>query len=184
MPDASGDRSKYFPGIEKKHGGPISLWIDRLHELGDAKYPDQIKFLRENHGFSQTHANALVMHVRGSLTSKKFASPDEFLSALDPEVKKTVQSIFAAITKKNADLELVIAWNQPMLRLGSGYVFGLSVAKNHISLSPFSSDILLLFARQLKEYEVKKNTFQVPLNWKVDVSLLQSMAKARIAELE
>lgn len=184
MPDASGDRSKYFPAIEKKHGGPISLWIERLQDLGDAKYPDQIAFLRENHGFSQTHANALVMHVRGSLTSKRFATPDEFLKTLDPAVKKIAQSIFSAITNKYPDLELVIAWNQPMLRLGSGYVFGLSVAKNHISLSPFSSDVLLSFARQLKEYKVKKNTFQVPLNWKVDVSLLQSMAKARIAELE
>ena len=184
MPDASGDRSKYFPAIEKKHGGPISLWIERLEDLGDAKYPDQIAFLRENHGFSQTHANALVMHVRGSLTSKRFATPDEFLKTLDPAVKKTAKSIFSAITNKYPDLELVIAWNQPMLRLGSGYVFGLSVAKNHISLSPFSSDVLLSFAHQLKEYEVKKNTFQVPLNWKVDVSLLQSMAKARIAEME
>jgi uncharacterized protein len=184
MPDASGDRSKYFPAIEKKHGGPISLWIERLQDLGNAKYPDQIAFLRENHGFSQTHANALVMHVRGSLTSKRFATPDEFLKILDPAVKKTAQSIFSAITKKYPDLELVIAWNQPMLRLGSGYVFGLSVAKNHISLSPFSSDVLLSFAHQLKEYEVKKNTFQVPLNWKVDVSLLQSMAKARIVEME
>ena len=71
-----------------------------------------------------------------------------------------------------------------MLRSGSGYVFGLSVAKNHISLNPFSSDVLLSFAHQLKEYEVKKNTFQVPLNWKVDVPLLQSIAKARIAEME
>ena len=184
MPDASGDRSKFFPAIEKKHGGPISLWIERLEDLGDAKYPDQIAFLRENHGFSQTHANALVMHVRGSLTSKRFATPDEFLKTLDPAVKKTAKSIFSAITKKYPDLELVIAWNQPMLRLGSGYVFGLSVAKNHISLSPFSSDVLLSFAHQLKEYEVKKNTFQVPLHWKVDAPLLQAIAKARIAEME
>lgn len=184
MPDASGDRSKFFPAIEKKHGETISLWIERLEDLGDAKFPDQIAFLRENHGFSQTHANALVMHVRGSLTSKRFATPDEFLKTLDPAVKKTAKSIFSAITNKYPDLELVIAWNQPMLRLGSGYVFGLSVAKNHISLSPFSSDVLLSFAHLLKEYEVKKNTFQVPLNWKVDVSLLQSMAKARIAEME
>lgn len=129
MPDASGDRSKFFPAIEKKHGETISLWIERLEDLGDAKFPDQIAFLRENHGFSQTHANALVMHVRGSLTSKRFATPDEFLKTLDPAVKKTAKSIFSAITNKYPDLELVIAWNQPMLRLGSGYVFGLSVAK-------------------------------------------------------
>ena len=52
-----GDRTKFFPAIERKHGGPISLWIDRLGELGAAKYPEQIAYLREDHGF-------LVLTVR------------------------------------------------------------------------------------------------------------------------
>jgi len=65
MPAASGDRSVHFPAIEKKHGAPITKWIKLLEKLGDAKYPEQIAFLREKHGFSQAHANALVMYVRG-----------------------------------------------------------------------------------------------------------------------
>jgi len=65
MPTASGDRSAHFPVIEKKHGGPISLWIECVNDLGKAKYEEQIAFLRENHGFSQAHANALAMYVRG-----------------------------------------------------------------------------------------------------------------------
>ena len=117
MPDASGDRSKYFPAIEKKHGGPISLWIERLDDLGDAKYPDQIAFLRENHGFSQTHANALVMHVRGSLTSKRFATPDEFLKTLDPAVKKTAKSIFLAISNAVKSSALKTFFSSSILNL-------------------------------------------------------------------
>jgi hypothetical protein len=31
---------------------------------------------------------------------------------------------------------------------------------------------------------MKKTTFHVPLNWKVDAPLLQAIAKARIAEME
>ena len=182
--DSSGDRSKFFPAIEKKHGGPISLWIERLKELGDAKYPEQIAFLRENHAFSQAHANALVMYVRGSETSKRFKNPKEFFASIDPVAAKTAQEIFSAITTKYPDLELVIAWNQPMLRLDTQYVIGLSVAKNHITLNPFSGDVLESFTDKLSKYVVNKNTFQVPMDWKVDAVLLCALATARLKEIK
>ena len=49
-----------------------------MKDLADEKYPAQIAFLRENHGFSQAHANALVMYSRGSLTTRKFETPTQF----------------------------------------------------------------------------------------------------------
>ena len=159
------------------------MWIERLKELGDAKYPEQIAFLRENHAFSQAHANALVMYVRGSGTSKRFKNPKAFFASIDPVAAKTAQEIFTAITTKYPDLELVIAWNQPMLRLGTGYIVGVSVSKNHLTLNPFSTSVLKLVTPKLAKYEVKKHTFLVPLDWKVDTALMQAIAKARIAEI-
>lgn len=76
-----------------------------------------------------------------------------------------------------------MAWNQPMLRLGTGYVIGVSVSKNHLTLNPFSTAVLKLVSPKLAKYEVKKYTFLVPLDWKVDTSLMQAIAKARIAEI-
>lgn len=189
MASDDGDRTKFFPAIENKHGGPISIWLDRLAELGDAKYPDQIAYLRENHAFSQTHANALVMYVRNSPTSKRFATPDDFFGMLDPVPARTARAIFAAITTTHPDLELVIAWNQPMLRVnrkgdGKGkYVLGLSAAKHHLLLNPFSADVLAMFADDLADYEVNKKTFKVPLDWTIDTKLLLGITKARLAEL-
>lgn len=61
MTGASGDRSNFFPAIEKKHGQSVSQVLSGLGELTDAKYPEQIAYLRENHGFSQAHANAVVI---------------------------------------------------------------------------------------------------------------------------
>ncbi|MGA1594869.1 MAG: DUF4287 domain-containing protein, partial [Ilumatobacteraceae bacterium] len=54
---ASGDRSEYFPAIERRYGQPMSHWFSVMEELADQRYPEQIAFLRENHGFSQAHAN-------------------------------------------------------------------------------------------------------------------------------
>ena len=181
---ASGARSAFFPAIEKKYGEKITYWISLVKDLGDAKYPEQIAFLRENYGFSQAHANALVMHVRGSASSKRFDTPKEFFLKLDPVAAKTTKKIFKEIQSKYPKLELVIAWNQPMLRLEKEYIFGLSVAKNHITLAPWSTAVLEKFTPRLKDYVVNKKTFLVPIDWKVDASLLQAMVRARLAELK
>lgn len=183
MATGDGDRSKFFPAIEKKHGGPISLWIDRLRELGDAKYPEQIAFLRENHGFSQAHANALVMYVRGSTSSKRFSSPAEYFKTLDPVVANKIKEIFASITKTYTDLELVMAWNQPMLKTGDQYILGVSVSKTHITIGPFNTDFVKTFAKKLEKYESNKKTFKVPFDWKVDGALMRAIVKDRLAEL-
>jgi uncharacterized protein YdhG (YjbR/CyaY superfamily) len=87
-----------------------------------------------------------------------------------------------AIRDKYPDLELVIAWNQPMLRRGTMYVFGASVSKNHISIAPWSTVVLDKFRPKLTEYRVTKKMVAVPNDWEVDAKLLQAMAKARLAE--
>lgn len=183
MASNDGDRSKFFPAIEKKHGGPISLWIDQVRELGEAKYPEQIAYLRENHGFSQAHANALVMYVRGSTSSKRFNSPAEYFKTLDPSVAKKIKEIFASITTTYTDLELVMAWNQPMLKTGDQYILGVSVSKNHLTIGPFNSDFVKTFAKKLEKYESNKKTFKVPFDWKVDGALMRAIVKDRLAEL-
>ncbi|MGD9792359.1 MAG: DUF4287 domain-containing protein [Acidimicrobiia bacterium] len=184
MADASGDRTRFFPAIERKHGEPIQRWIDRLAELGDAKYPEQIAYLRENHGFSQAHANALVMYVRGSPTSKRFATPEAWFAATDPKAAATARAIFAAVMKRFPDLELVVAWNHPMLRTNGQYVLGLSTAKQHLLLNPFSGDVLDAIDDKLRDYATNKHTIKVPLDWKIDESLLHAMVQARLAELD
>ena len=180
---ATGDRSNHFPAIERKHGGPISMWLDRLAELGDAKYPEQIAYLRENHGFSQAHANALVMYHRGSPTSKRFAGPEDYFASLDPGAANTARAIFDTILQAYPDLELVVAWNQPMLRGRGAYIIGLSVAKSHIMINPFSADVLGQFTEDLQPYESKKYTFRVPVDWAIDAPLLHGMVAARLAEV-
>lgn len=183
MSPKSGDRSEYFPAIEKKYGKPIRYWISQLQDLESTKYPDQIALLRESFGFSQTHANALVMHFRGSTSSRRHSGPDEFFAQLDPTARQLAVEIFAVIQKKYPKLELVIAWNQPMLRVGKDYIFGLSASKNHLTANPWSTEVLHAITPRLGDLKVLTRTFQLPLDWKINQSLLHTMVKLRIAEL-
>jgi uncharacterized protein YdhG (YjbR/CyaY superfamily) len=184
MAERNPDRASYFPAIEKKHGLPMDHWFDEMKKIADLKYPEQIAYLRENHGFSQAHANALVLYSRGSTSSRRFATFDEYLATANPTQQKTMRAIYSAITKKYPAMEIVIAWNQPMLTLDGQYIFGASVQKHHILIAPWGDDVLEHFRPRLTDYVVNKKTIKVPDDWKVDAKLLQDMAGERIAQLQ
>jgi len=177
------DRASYFPAIEKKYGQPMSYWFDQMAEISDRKYPEQIAYLRENYGFSQTHANALVLYSRGSTSAHRVHTLEEYLAPSDATKQKTVRAIFKAITSKYPRMELVIAWNQPMLKLDGQYVFGVSVLTNHLLIAPWGDGVLDEFRPRLTDYKVNKKTIQVPVDWKPDVALLRDMAAARVAQI-
>ncbi len=176
-------REAHFPAIEKRYGEKMSHWFAIMKEIKDEKYPQQIAHLRQNYGFSQAHANALVMFSRGSTTAKRFETPAEYYETIDPEQAKTMRKIFSIIQKVHPKTELVIAWNQPMLKLGKDYIFGMTVAKNHILMAPWSTDVLESFQDRLKHLDLKKKTIGVPNNWKVEQDLIVDMVNARIAEI-
>ena len=51
-------------------------------------------------------------------------------------------------------------------------------------MAPFSQDVLEKFRPKMKDLDVKKKTIGVPNDWAVDAKLLQSIVKARLAELK
>ena len=158
----------------------MKYWFQVMQDLADLKYPQQVAFLKEEHGFSQQHANALVMYSRGSKSAKRFGTMADFLKGVDTRQAKTVKAIFKAIQSKNPKLEFAIAWNKPMLKSGDKYVFGVATAKNHILLAPFDGKILSKMKKELAEYKVNKKTVEVPNDWKVDAKLLNQMVKLSI----
>jgi uncharacterized protein YdhG (YjbR/CyaY superfamily) len=186
MSTSDGDREKFFPAIEKRYGEKMAYWFAVMKKLEGKKYPEQIAFLRENYGFSQAHANAVVMYSRGSTSSKRHDTPSDYFKSIDPKQAKKIREIFKVITSKFPDLVIVIAWNQPMLKRGNEYVFGASVSKNHISIAPWG-DVLKTFAPKFEKLEgvrVTKKTIAIPNDWEVDVKLVQSMVAARLKEIK
>lgn len=178
------DRTSYFPAIEAKYGQPMSHWFAVMDDIADRKYPEQIAYLRENHGFSQAHANALVMFSRGSASSRRFATVEDYLAGLGVEQQATIRSILQTITKAHPDVDVVIAWNHPQVKKGDTYVFGISAAKNHLTIAPWRSVVLEQFRPRLEGYVVNKKTIRVPSDWSVDEDLLRDMVAACLADDE
>ena len=184
MPKAGATRDSHFPAIEKRYGEPMSHWHKVMARVAGKKYPEQMAHLQENHGFSKAHANALVMFTRGSVSAQRFATPTAFYKSVSAEQARTIRAIFKAVKAKYPSLELVIAWNQPMLRKGTNYILGASATKGYILINPFSKNVIDEFRPKLRECRVLKHTIALPSNWDIDAPLIHAIAKARIAELK
>tara|TARA_E500000178_G_scaffold311556_1_gene327590 strand:- start:491 stop:1042 length:552 start_codon:yes stop_codon:yes gene_type:complete len=179
----SGDRAGHFPSIEKKHGYPVQYWLDLLESRGSTRYAEQMELLQAGHGFSRAHANAVVMSFRGSPSQKGFASPEDYLESLGSVHRKLVTDILESVQRLFPELTLVIAWNQPILRNTTDYVFGVSVSKNHVSINPFTPHALAAMTERLAPLDVLKYTVRIPLDWQVDDALLRDMVQVRLSEL-
>ena len=174
------DRSSYFPAIEKKYGQPMSYWFDQMAEISDRKYAEQIAFLKEEHGFSQAHANALVMYARGSTsTVASRRSTTTSRRSTRPRRRRCARSSRPSQSKYRK-AEIVIAWNQPMIKLDGQYIFGVMRAVELHPDGAVGHGVLDQFRPRLTDYTLNKKTIQVPLDWKPDVALLRDMAAARI----
>lgn len=177
------DRESHFPAIEKRYGEKMSYWFKILAPAKEKKYPEQMAILQEGYGFSRAHANAVVMYFRGSKSSKRFDGVADYYAKIDPKQAKTIKAIFKCIKAKYPRLELVIAWNQPMLKNEDGYILGAGTAKNHILLNPFSKKVMDEMRPKLADYRTLKHTFAIPNDWKIDQKILLAMVRARIKEL-
>lgn len=179
---APADRTAVFPAIEKRYGKPMSHWHREMKKVAGKRYPDQMAFLQEEHGFSRAHANALVQYSRGSRSSRRFETVDDYLAEHEAVKQQTVRSILGAITSAYPDAEVVIAWNQPMVKMSGKYVFGLGVFAQHILIAPYDTTVIEQFRTRLSGYSLNKKTIKVPVDWDVDAGLLRDLIAAVLAD--
>lgn len=180
---SQGERARFFPAIEARYGHPIEHWWDVLGQSGFTRYPEQMSLLQNQHGFSRAHANATVMTYRGSDSSTRFGSPEDYFASLDPSHQQLARDIIQTVLDVDPQLTLVMAWNQPIVRAPADYVFGLSASRAHLSINPFSAQVLAAVSDRLSGLEVLKHTVRIPLDWAIDQELLAEMVSLRLAEI-
>ena len=118
------------------------------------------------------------------MSAPRFTSLDDYLASLDASKATTLRAVVDAITGFFPDLTVKIAWNVPQIHRSKDYVFGMSAAKNHLTLAPWGTGTLEPFRARLAGYVVNKATFQVPVDWNVDADLLRDMVATRLTELD
>jgi uncharacterized protein YdhG (YjbR/CyaY superfamily) len=113
-----------------------------------------------------------------------FATIPEYLAHHGPIKGQTMRTILEVITQHFPELSTKMAWNVPHVYISKTYVFGMSAAKNHLTLNPWSTAVMTDFTPRLigTGYVVAKTTFHVPVDWQVDHTLICDLVRARLAE--
>ena len=117
------------------------------------------------------------------MVSSRFQSVDDYVGSLDQQKQETLTNVLRGIQRSFPQASLKLAWNVPQVQVNGKYVFGVSVAKNHISLAPWSEAVMADFARRLSSFDTTKGLIRVPVDWDVDHDLIRDLILARLAEL-
>ena len=174
------ERSAQFPAIEKKHGKPVSHWLKLLAPLRGRPYTEQMALLQGRHRFSRNHANAVVMYFRGSTSSRRVSTLAEYIAQCPGERGATIKKIFAVARKSHPDAYVAIAWNQPMLKVGDQYIFGVSATKEYLLFGIWNQDVRKQLAGRFTGLVQLKMTVRLPADWKVDTKLLHDIVKLSV----
>ncbi len=117
------------------------------------------------------------------MASSRFNSVEDYLASLDPKKSRTIRAVIELILTQFPELEAKISWNVPQIHRNGQYVFGVSALKNHLALAPWSARVIEDFRARLEQYVVRKNHFQIPVDWEIDAELLKDLVRARLSEL-
>ena len=118
------------------------------------------------------------------MSSPRFNSVEDYLTSLDLTKATTLRSVIDFILTHFPELESKLSWNVPHVHLKGKYVAGFSAAKHHLAFSPWSPRVIEDFKSRLGNYVVKKNLFQIPVDWEIDKELVKDLVQARLAELD
>lgn len=102
---------------------------------------------------------------------------DDFLKKIDViEQRDKVAHLLYWILDEFPELEPVIKWNQPMVTHHGTYIFGLSVSKQHISVSPEVATIKHFVDDISKTgYSFTDNIIRIKWTEVIDFDLLKNM---------
>jgi uncharacterized protein len=124
------------------------------------------------------------------MKSPRFSSVEEYLASLESEPHghstkaRTLGSVIDLILAEFPELESKISWNVPTIHRKGKYVAGICAYKHHLTFAPWSPRVIEDFKARLGKFVVRKNCFQIPLDWEIDRELVKDLVRSRLAELD
>lgn len=107
----------------------------------------------------------------------KFANLNEFYESLPEDQRVATKRFVDFVAKKYPKLELVLAWNQPMFKLGKKYLIGFMPTKKHINLLTISDDAIKYLSTEIAEYRHGTRSISLPFDWTIDAKLIGKIIK-------
>lgn len=120
----------------------------------------------------------------GPAASATPKSVDEYLAAVPEPARTTLNKIRAVIRSVvPPEATEALSYGMPAFKY-KGPLFGYAAFKNHCSLFPMGSSVIVMFKEELKGFETAKGTIRFPVDKPPSAALVKKLVRARIAQNE
>ncbi len=101
----------------------------------------------------------------------------------DPAQRERMETILNWVHTTYPQLDLRLAWNQPMFTHHGTFILGFSVAKGHIAIAP-ESVVVARFAKDIDAagYSRTEMLFRIPWKSDVDYGLLSQLIEFNLTD--
>lgn len=115
---------------------------------------------------------------------EKFATVKEYLSSLQPDVRKTLQAVRKSVMASAKGLEECISYNIPGYKYKGKAIVYIAGFSKHCSLYPMTKDLVKMLGSKLDKFTVKGSTLQYEIGKPLPESLIKLIVKERIKMIE
>lgn len=113
----------------------------------------------------------------------KPANTEQYFATLDEQRRVGLHELREAIRAAAPGVEEAFSYGMPAFRLGGKPLVWYAAWKRHYGLYPVSAAMLRAHAAEAEGYETSKGTIRFPAARPVPRDLVQTLVKARVAEL-
>ena len=113
----------------------------------------------------------------------KFADVDDFYASLPEDQERSIRQLVDHVADAHPELEPVLAWNQPMFKLGKDYLIGFMPTKKHINLLTVTDSTVTELGSRLEGYKHGTRSIARPLGSPIDADLIANVIALRKVEL-
>lgn len=133
--------------------------------------------------FDRLHKTA-NRNLNATMSTPKFQTIDDYIASFPEDIKQKLKNLRKIIHEELPHAEEAISYNMPSFTVGGIRVIYFSAWKKHISLYPFTNDMLIAFP-ETHEYDTSgKGTIQFPYTKPIPVDLIRKIVRHRLGEIE
>jgi uncharacterized protein YdhG (YjbR/CyaY superfamily) len=109
---------------------------------------------------------------------------DEYLAGVDPPRRAALEHIRTLVKAAAPELEEGKSYAMPAFKYRGKGVVGFIAARNHLSLFPFSGQVVEDFRDRLDGFELSKGTIRFSLENPLPDDLVRDIVRRRIADID